>query len=100
MNFITTEQRDHEDLSGDALCIVYSLTCSEIKVEDHRSLNTYGIGIELTKTLPCGEKTVESQSICDISTDFERISRLYELMIDGVVTPTTLHDIAEDFIAL
>lgn len=55
---------------------------------------TYGIKLVKRK----GD-CIHSQSICNIGSDQDEITELINILIAGMVTPNTLLDVVEDYIA-
>ena len=53
-------------------------------------------GVKVTAENQCGE--VETKTVNDITSDKDKIEAFVQLLQLGHVTPTTLLDIAEDFI--
>ncbi len=54
--------------------------------------NTYGISVK-------NQRSGESSTIGDISTNKVLSEQLFDLVLGGFVTPITLKDVAEDFVA-
>lgn len=99
MNYLRTVEKKQKTLSGDAVSLVYDLTSSEFEEDDVGNWTSYGIAIKLSSTEQSGMNTTEYQNICDISTDFEKVRMLFDSLVEQIVTPMTLRDIAEDFVA-
>lgn len=77
----TIMRQEHKTWAG--LSMGYTLFLSE---------NTYGISVHNQHT---GEKII----IRDISTDQGLSEQLFDLILGGFVTPITLKDVMEDYIA-
>lgn len=69
---------------------VYALTTSTIHYQDFGLIDTYGI------TISGQGKTV---SIKDISTDFNAVKYLYNLIVEEELYPEHLTDVVEDYLA-
>lgn len=67
----------------------YQLTSQRIEV-DSVNTKTYGI------TICCGG---ERESIQDISSNFESVLRMYDLICNGELNPVHLIDVVEDFLS-
>ncbi len=72
--------------------IVYKITKTNAVIE---SLPVCVYGIEIISTL---FSETEVCSINDISTKFEVVNELFELVVQNMVLPCTLQDIAYDFL--
>ncbi len=71
--------------------LTYSLLSSKSSVED---VVCYGISVS-SKT----SQGIEEDKIVDITTDYKLARKLYNDIIDGFVTPVSLRDVVEDYIA-
>lgn len=71
----------------------YTLFKRSVLVENHQ-VCLYGI--EINSTLFGDE---EIGTIEDVSTDFELMTNLFELLMENLVLPSTMKDIIHDYIA-
>lgn len=72
--------------------LIYEMYKTELSFEGHLTC-VYGVGV--TSTL-FTEK--ESCMIRDVSSNFEKVDTLFELLVTNVVLPCTLKDIVSDYL--
>lgn len=72
----------------------YFATECEISIDGSKS-TVYGVRVEKRQE----ESVLEAEEYCDVTTRYDDILRLTELMYRNCVTPVTVLNIIEDFIA-
>ena len=78
--------------TGQANWFAYYVVVKETTLGDHFSCENYGVRI-------VNDKGGEESTISNITTSPRRIDELMELLIRGGVTPITLWDVVEDWLA-
>jgi len=83
---------------GSEYTVDYTLVVSELEWSDGKpACESYGVGVTLNGT---GLKNgTEKVVIEDITTSMTRIGELIKKLADGCVTPVTVMDVVEDYIA-
>lgn len=69
----------------------YSVTNST-----HESIILYGINIKMTES----NNLVQEDTINDICSDYDEVCNLCKTMARCKVTPTSIHDIIDDFLVM
>lgn len=91
-----SRQRVLRGFHNQNLLACYHLLSSRITPEESASADVFGIGVELFSD----EFLVSHSEIHDISTDKQKVSGLLKLLSENLVTPLTLKDIVEDYLAI
>ncbi len=86
-----------DDEVGEKLLLHYDLLVDKVTSENKIGIETYGISI--TMFSENGAQSEQKAEFRDISIDEKKITDLLTCLIRNKVTPTSLPDIIEDFLA-
>ena len=80
------------DEAGGSLCVEYYVTVEEAVLGETFCCETYGVRV-------AEGNGGETAAVPNITTSTRRIDELMELLVRGGVTPSTLRDVVEDWLA-
>ena len=85
--------REHmTDGTGGPLCLDYYVLVEEARIGDAFCCENYGVRV-------AHSGGGETAAVSNITTSARRIDELMELLVRGRVTPSTLWDVVEDWLA-
>lgn len=87
-------ERSVETETGQAYRISYYILAEEVVAADHVLCENYGVRI-----VTVGKSGVQSESMRRITLCLSKVNQLVQMMATYLVTPSTLRDIVEDWIA-
>lgn len=87
-------ERSVETETGQAYRISYYILAEEVVAADHVLCENYGVRI-----VTAGKSGVQSESMRRITLCLSKVNQLVQMMATYLVTPSTLRDIVENWIA-
>ena len=85
-----------KSINENSYYIEYRVVKSNINIQEIGEISTYGVN---TKLIDCIGNIIDFQQVLDITTSKEMIDKLIIKLANNSVTPCSLKDIVEDFLA-